>query len=480
VLNWRDLDHPQVGGAEVYCEQVGRRMSAMGERVVLLTSRVAGRPRRETRAGIEIVRAGGQFGVYPAALVWLFLRRHRVRAVVDSQNGIPFFSPLVVGRRTPVALLVHHVHQDQFGTYFNAPVAAVGRWLERVGSRLVYGERLVLAVSPSTRQGARLRLGLRGQVFVVPPAQEAPPGPAARTRPRHEQPRIVCVGRLVNHKRPSTIVEAVAQVLQAWPGLELHFVGGGPEAPALAALTQRLNVQKSVTFHGPLAAEARDDLLRTAWLTVVASQGEGWGLTVMEANALGVPVVARRVPGLRDSVLDGRTGWLVDEGDELAPAISQALAHLSDPRRAQAMALECQHWASHFNWDSTTERIAALLAAERGRLAHSGDDRRAYSDLAMVAQVPLDILPEDWAPRFRATDEVTIGPEGLLVLLYGTDLASAREALERAGLSRKTAGHHRVQIRVARPGDFVFPSPRPAAAAAISPHRSADDNHIAV
>ena len=59
--------------------------------------------------------------------------RKYIRGVVDSQNGIPFFSPLVVRRRTPVLMLLHHVHTDQFGLYFPPLVARAGAWLERTG-----------------------------------------------------------------------------------------------------------------------------------------------------------------------------------------------------------------------------------------------------------------------------------------------------------------------------------------------------------
>src|SRR4051812_43352941 len=108
VTNWRDLKHPQAGGAELVCQEFAAQAAAAGYRVTLLTASVQGQPRRESVDGYTIRRAGGQFTVYLHALIWLLLNRRSVDAVLDSQNGIPFFTPLAVSRRTPVILLLHH------------------------------------------------------------------------------------------------------------------------------------------------------------------------------------------------------------------------------------------------------------------------------------------------------------------------------------------------------------------------------------
>ena len=169
--------------------------------MVLLTAAADGQSPTETKDGFRIIRKGSRFTVYPWTLLWILWNRRSVRAVIDSQNGIPFFTPLVVGRRTPVPLLLHHVHRRLFIHYFSPFTARIGQWLESTGTRIVYGDRAVIAVSPSTRKGARRDFKLRGEIFVVPPGCKAvgtePPG--TRLRCSHE--RIVWVGRLVPQKR---------------------------------------------------------------------------------------------------------------------------------------------------------------------------------------------------------------------------------------------------------------------------------------
>ena len=98
-------------------------------------------------------------------------------------------------------------------------------------------------------------------------------------------------------------------------------------------------------------------------LQVSTSRGEGWGLCVLEAAALGVPTVAFDVEGLRDAVRDGRTGWLVRDGEQLGDVVERALKELADPVRRAAIGAACRDWASQFSWERTTAQMATLIWA---------------------------------------------------------------------------------------------------------------------
>lgn len=469
ITNWRDRKHPEAGGAEAVCEHLAKGFVDQGHEVVLLTSAVAGEYTNERVDGYLVHRRGGRFTVYPWALVWLFMHRRRIRAVVDSQNGIPFFTPLAVSSSTPVLLLMHHVHQDQFPLYFPPVAARVGQWLEKQGSRAIYRDRSIIAVSPSTRESVRRRLGLRGDIVVIPPGSESVVAPLPGRRGRSGTPRIVCVGRLVVHKCTSSIVEAMPAVLQRFPDLELHLVGDGPEREALEELVEKLELEDSVVIHGSVSMHDRDQLMRSAWLSVNASEGEGWGLSVVEANALGVPVLAFRRPGLRDSIRDGETGWLIDEGMDLGSAMSRALAAVSDEVAAEEIGVRARQWASQFTWEEMTNQVLTLLKAEAGRLEHVPDDRRVATDVGTIVAIPPVLFPGGDVPTFRAPDRCLMSQGSLLVLLRGTDTQSARSALRRAGFSQTAIDDPRLVISVARPVDLVSP------AVSASPVRAVSD-----
>ena len=123
---------------------------------------------------------------------------HLYHAIVDFQNGIPFFAPLWKPTATPVVRLAHHVHQAQFSMFFPWPVNSVGRLLEGRFSRHVYCGRPLIAVSPSTRAEMLRQLGFRGPINIVPNGI----GPSLpSSMPRSPTSAIAVVTRLVPHKQ---------------------------------------------------------------------------------------------------------------------------------------------------------------------------------------------------------------------------------------------------------------------------------------
>ncbi|MEV4011443.1 glycosyltransferase family 4 protein [Nonomuraea angiospora] len=354
IVNWRDPWHPAAGGAEVYAWELARRFAADGDRVWFVTARAPGQAREETVEGVRLVRMGGSFTVYPLVLLWMSVRRNRFDVVLDCQNGIPFFTPLVVRRRTRVLCVVHHVHDRQFDVHLPWWLAALGRFLEGPVSRWAYRGRECVAVSPSTVRAMRERLGWRGPIHLVPngvPGRlSAPRAGAARSR----RPRLVCVGRLVAHKRVELLLEAVPELRKRWPDLVVDVVGRGPEEARLRAAAP-----EGVVLHGYLTEEDKERLVSAAWLQVNTSQGEGWGLCVLEAAALGVPTVAYDVDGLRDAVRPGETGWLLPEGGDLAKGITAAIDELWAAPDTYSM--KCREWAAQFSWDRSAARLSTLI-----------------------------------------------------------------------------------------------------------------------
>lgn len=454
-LNWRDRRHPQAGGAELYCESVAGRLAKQGARVTLLTSRPAEAPALEVVDGVTVRRRGGTFTVYLHALAWLARHRRSVDAVVDCQNGIPFFSPLVTKPTVPVLFLIFHVHQEQFKTYFGWPMHHVGRWLEGPVSRVIYGRRAIAVISPSTRAGVRSSLKLRGQVHVIPCGADSPSDPPSAAR-RAALPRIVCVGRLVPHKRMHLFLQALPDVLAEHPDLTVSIVGSGPQLEPLQELTSSLGIDSHVKFHGQVTNESREQLLGEAWLTVNPSAGEGWGLSVIEANVCGVPAVAFRVPGLQDSVVDGRTGWLVEPDEPLAPAINSALSKLAEPDVAALWSARAYEWARGFSWDTTTSRLLDVLVQDEGRLRRESQqqgepEQRRLSDVGCHVSLPADAAsPYALSSISRSTDVWVRRGDRVEALLPGADELGVRRVLDRLELADAA------EVRVARPADWLL------------------------
>jgi len=413
IANWRDPWHPDAGGAERYAWEIGRGLAGRGARVVFLTARAPGQAGRSRHDGITVARMGGRFTVYPRVLGWLLARRRSFDAVLDCQNGIPFFTPCVLPRRVPVLCVVHHVHTDQFGVHFPGWMARAGRLLEGPAARLAYRRHACVAVSPSTVTAMRERLRWTGDIYLIP--NGAPqPGPARAPGPGRS---VTWVGRLVAHKRAELLLP-VAQRL-AGSGLTLDVIGRGPAEAPLAAAARGLG--GTLRLHGFVPEARKRELVAGSLLHLNTSQGEGWGLCVLEAAALGVPTVAFDVPGLRDAIWDGRTGWLVRDGETIEDVTERAIKELADRARRREISAACCKWASCLSWDRSTERMAELISAS----VHYGSPRSRHPGAWIVTHTgqeqgggqlaegpPLDLL-------LTTTPGLTLRPATPLERLLG-------------------------------------------------------------
>ena len=374
LLCWRDTGHPQGGGSETYLQRIGAELASAGVAVTLRTARYPGAPKREVIDGVRISRRGGPYTVYLWALAVMAaarvglgpLRRVRPDAVIDTQNGLPFLARLIYGRR--VAMLVHHCHREQW------PVA--GPVLSRIGwlveSRLspwLNRRNQYLTVSlPSARDLIELGVGAERIAVVRNGLDEAPP--ATLSGPRAETPRVVVLSRLVPHKQIEDALEAVAALRSRVPGLRLDVIGGGWWGDRLVQHATALGITDAVTFHGHVDEDTKHRLVQQAWVHVLPSRKEGWGLAVVEAAQHGVPTIGYRASGgLSDSIVDGVTGLLVDDRDELVEQLHRLLA---DAVLREQLGGKAQDRSAEFSWRQSADGLREVLEAVRERRYVSG------------------------------------------------------------------------------------------------------------
>ena len=357
ICNWRDVTHPWAGGAELYMHQIARRWARAGCEVGWLCQRYHGGKRVEVIDGIRIHRVGSRFTLYPfAALAYLFRLRNRYDAIVDCENGIPFFTPLYT--RKPVTLVVFHNHSDVFRRELPPWLRWFALWLESWLMPRVYARGPVVTISGSSQADLESRGFARDRITRVVPGVDLPE--AAASVPRSDSPLIVCLGRLKAYKSVDVLLHAMPDILRRHPDARLAIVGQGPERAKLEQLAWSLGLAASVRFHGYLDKNVRNRLIARAWVSVCPSAFEGYGLVCVEANAWGVPVVASSVPGLRDSVRDGVTGVLVPHGDVRRLA-SEINGLINDPVRREVMGSAGRTWAASHDWQRGAESFLEVV-----------------------------------------------------------------------------------------------------------------------
>jgi len=357
ILNWRDLTHPDGGGAERYAVNVAKGLVQRGHEVTLMCADHGQAPRDEMVDGVRLRRRGGRVGVYLHALRGVrSLERTEgpFDVVVDVQNGLPFFSPLVT--RTPVVALVHHVHREQWPVVFGPLAARIGWGIEsRLAPRLYRGHQYV-AVSGRTK-AELAELGVdRSHIAVIHNGTDEPMSTDVGRSP---DPTIVVLGRLVPHKRVEHAIEVLATLRESHPGLRLRIIGDGWWAQKVREHAEACGVSDSVVQLGFVSEEHKHAELAAAWVAMAPSIKEGWGLNVVEAASHGVPTVAYHgAGGLSESIEDGRTGLLVHDLDAMATAVSKLL---SDQLLRDTLGAAAREHARQFTWEGTITNWENLL-----------------------------------------------------------------------------------------------------------------------
>ena len=374
LLCWRDTGHPQGGGSEAYLERIGAQLAVAGTKVTLRTARYRGAARREVKHGVQISRSGGRYSVYIwAGLAMVLarlglgpLRKARPDVVIDTQNGLPFLARLAFGRR--VAVLVHHCHREQW------PVAGplMGRFGWFVESKLsprIHRHNQYVTVSlPSARDLVALGVNPSRIAVVRNGLDEAPS--QTLDVPRPATPRVVVLSRLVPHKQIEDALDAIAELRPRIPNLHLDVLGGGWWDQRLVEHAQLLGISDAVTFHGHVDDVTKHAVLQQSWVHVLPSRKEGWGLAVIEAAQHSVPTIGYRSSGgLTDSIVDGVTGLLVDNHDELVDGLERLL---SDQVLREQLGAKAQVRSGEFSWQQSTHAMRTVLESVHAGLIVSG------------------------------------------------------------------------------------------------------------
>ena len=365
VLNERDLDNPRAGGAEIHLFEIFGRLAAGGDRVTMLCAGFPGGAAEATIAGVHVRRLGASRVGYYGQVVRAcraYIAGERPEVLVEALNKMPFLSPLYT--RLPLVAIVHHLFGTTAFQQVPAPVAAAVVGAEWLIPRL-YRRATFVAISDSSRDdmiargipGSAIRVVLCG----VDHARYRPDASA-----RDARPLIVFVGRLERYKRLDVLLDAVAALRRG--GLDAHAViaGAGDALDAVRAQARALGLADCVAVPGFVDEAEKVRLLQAAHVAVQPSEKEGWGLTVIEANACGTPCVAAAVPGLRDSVRDGETGLLVPPRDPETLAASLGRVLRDDALRAR-LAAGALAWAARFNWEDAAAAVGETLDLACGR-----------------------------------------------------------------------------------------------------------------
>ena len=356
LVNWQDRENPQGGGAEIHMHEIFGRLARKGHQITLLCGGWPNCPPRAVLDGIEVRRVGTRHS-FPFLARRYYDQNFKAQpfdVLVEDINKIPLYTPRW-GQHRVVALVPHLFG----GTAFQempAPLAAAVWFAERPLG-LIYRSVPFEAISESTADDLAQRGIPRQSVAVIHPGIDTvayTPDASARA----SVPTFAYLGRLKKYKGVHFVVRAFAQLGRKDAVLEI--AGAGDYRPELERLAQSLDLGERVRFLGRISEAEKLTLLRRSWALLFASPKEGWGITNLEAAACSTPVVASNSPGIRESVRDGETGFLVPHGD--VAAMAAAMRRFAESLDlVTRMGAQARQFSLNFTWENAALQTEAHL-----------------------------------------------------------------------------------------------------------------------
>jgi len=358
ILNWQDIKNPFGGGAEVHMHEIFKRLANMGHDITLFCCEFENAKKNEIIDGIKVIRRGKRdfFNFLVPYYYFKYFKKQNFDIIIDDINKIPFYCPLFV--KEPLLAISHHFfgksiyHEAGFitGTYV---------YLAEKLVNLIYKKTKFIVVSQSTLDEFIQRGFDKNNFSIVFNAITQENFPMAVGQ-KNRIPTVSYFGRLKKYKSVDHLFKAFALVIQKIGNAELHILGRGDFMPQLKELAVELNISDKTKFFGFVSEEEKVSLLSQSHCVVNTSMKEGWGITNIEANACGTPVISANVPGLKDSVKDGSSGLLYEYGniDELSKKI---LAVFTDKELSTKLCNGSVEWARTFSWDLSAKKMNDII-----------------------------------------------------------------------------------------------------------------------
>ena len=364
-VNWLDRLNPMAGGAEIHLFELLRRLAERGHRIRLVCSGWPGATPVEMVDGVEVTRVAGRntFALAGRGAIRRALRAETPDVVIEDINKLPLFVATMTDR--PVCVVVPHLFGTTAFQEVSWPMAAIV-WTAERPIPWIYRRAEFEAISESTRDDLVARGIPAERIRVIHLGVDAAHYHPDPGEPRTDPPSFLYIGRLKRYKGVGLAIEALAIARRARPDLVLNIAGSGGDRDRLEALAAGLGQAEAVRFLGFVTEAEKLSLLRRTWANIFPSPKEGWGITVVEAAACGTPSLASDSPGLRDSVRDGETGYLVPHGDVEALA-SRMLELAGHPALVERLGQAGRRFAESLSWDRAADLTESHLRDLAGR-----------------------------------------------------------------------------------------------------------------
>lgn len=357
ILNWRDPKNPESGGAEIVTMEHAKAWVKNGHSVIWFTSAFKNSVEEEIIDGVKIVRRGNSIAVYLLAPLFYFFSKQKYDLIIDEIHGIPFFTPLYA--KVPKIAFIHEVAGNIWDYMYPFPVNKIGKTLEKI-YLYMYKNLPFWTDAPSTIDDLE-KFGVKRKNCVAIPCPQKNI-PLASLPEKEDIPTFIFVSRVVKMKGIEEVIKSFFHILKETKNGQLWIVGDGDKKylEYLRKTMHDYSISTKVKFFGRVPESKKLELMKKAHMLLHASIREGWGLVVTEAASQATPSVVYNVSGLKDSVINNKTGIVLSQNTPLEMA-KQALLLLGNKEKYAQFQKNCLKNAQALKWDDVTKDSLKLI-----------------------------------------------------------------------------------------------------------------------
>lgn len=345
------------GGVESRCFFVHKHLSTFGEKVEIIGKRTNGK--RWAHLSFFTIPRGIVFYLQLIKDTFVKISKYKKFDIVEGTNYTTYPLAWVVGRLIGAKVV------------FWYPDVFLGSWMKNIGPAGVIGElveRIVLllpvdkyiAISETTKEKL-VKAGVKKNkieiVYCGVDEEEIEKIKSGRIKKKFD---LSTVSRLVSYKRISDLISAIHMLSSKHPNISAVIVGQGPEKKSLEEMVKHLGIQSRIIFLGHIRNHL--DVLETVSSSRIfcfPSEAEGFGISTIEAAALGVPSVLSNIAVLREISRDGQSGLIFEKGDpsDLAKKIELLL---TDNALYQKKSQAAMNLSKQYSWGKIAKQTLAI------------------------------------------------------------------------------------------------------------------------
>ncbi len=358
ILNWRDPKNPKSGGAEYVTNEHAKSWIKKGNNIIWFCSRFKGSKKTEIVDGIKFIRKGNSFSVYLIAPFFYLLNRKKIDFIIDEIHGLPFFTPLY--SKKPRVAFIHEIAGKIWDSMYSFPINLLGKLLERLYFK-IYKNDFFWTDAESTIDEL-VKHGIKEKKCTAIPCPVRNKT-LENLSTKEKVPTFIFVSRVVKMKGIEEVIKAFFYIIKEVKNAQLWIVGDGDKnyIKYLKITMNRYSIPAKVKFWGQVSEEKKLELMRKSHLLLHASVKEGWGLVVIEAASQSTPSIVYDVSGLRDSVINGKTGIVLKNNTPREMA-NEAIKLLKSKTRYLNFQKESLSWSKSLKWENVTNQSFTLLS----------------------------------------------------------------------------------------------------------------------